>query len=443
MPKRKKYTQKRPHTFITDTLINSIGSSNSTVRITDVIPGLFLAIFPTGTKTWYIRKNCSGTRVQVRIGKYSEGYTIEQARKAAMQVNNYVNLGTAIDVPTMLTAEDLRKLNPKGLPPACTFRDMYSEWHSEIGTKTLDAKYLDRVNNQMQTHVLPQLGDFDITEITAMMIRDTIKVVEKAGKGNTAQRLIALCGRVFRYGMTTDRVKGDPTACLKGSFATPKSFHMPSIPGNDKLRVGELIYKARHQGHIHCRMLLLQAYTFVRPGELRFMQWNEIDFESNTWNIPAERMKMDYPHIVPLSRQVIEILEEIKKDGPGKYVFTLLQPFDRSRPSNANAVRDAIMKLGYKTGEMSAHGFRSIASTILNESGKFNSDAIERQLSHVPGNRVRAAYNYAQHIEERKRMMQWYADELDSYEQKYAAYMANQKGLTVTDDSAEINRKAI
>ena len=360
-----------------------------------------------------------------------------------MQVNNYVNLGTAIDVPTMLTAEDLRKLNPKGLPPACTFRDMYSEWYSEIGIKTLDEKYLARVNNQMQTHVLPQLGDFDITEITAMMIRDTIKVVEKAGKANTAQRLIALCGRVFRYGMTTDRVKGDPTACLKGSFATPKSSHMPSIPGNDKLRVGELIYKARHQGHIHCRMLLLQAYTFVRPGELRFMQWNEIDFESNTWNIPAERMKMDYPHIVPLSRQVVEILEEIKKDGTGKYVFTLLQPFDRSRPSNANAVRDAIMKLGYKTGEMSAHGFRSIASTILNESGKFNSDAIERQLSHVPGNRVRAAYNYAQHIEERKRMMQWYADELDSYEQKYAAYMANQKGLTVTDGSAEINRKAI
>ena len=443
MPKRKKYTQKRPHTFITDTLINSIGSSNSTVRITDVIPGLFLAIFPTGTKTWYIRKNCSGTRVQVRIGKYSEGYTIEQARKAAMQVNNYVNLGTAIDVPTMLTAEDLRKLNPKGLPPACTFRDMYSEWHSEIGTKTLDAKYLDRVNNQMQTHVLPQLGDFDITEITAMMIRDTIKVVEKAGKGNTAQRLIALCGRVFRYGMTTDRVKGDPTACLRGSFATPKSFHMPSIPGNDKLRVGELIYKARQKGDIHCLMLLMQAYTFVRPGELRFMQWNEIDFESNTWNIPAERMKMSMPHMVPLSKQVINILNELKKDGTGKYVFTLLRPFDRNKPANANAVLDAIKHLGFGKGEMSAHGFRSIASTILNESGKFNSDAIERQLSHVPGNRVRAAYNYAQHIEERKRMMQWYADELDSYEQKYAAYMANQKGLKVTDGSAEINRKAI
>ena len=443
MPKRKKYTQKRPHTFITDTLINSIGSSNSTVRITDVIPGLFLAIFPTGTKTWYVRKHCNGKRIQVRIGKYSDGYTIEQARKAAMQVNNYVNLGTAIDVPTMLTAEDLRKLNPKGLPPACTFRDMYSEWYSEIGIKTLDEKYLARVNNQMQTHVLPQLGDLEITEITAMMIRDTIKVVEKAGKGNTAQRLIALCGRVFRYGMTTDRVKGDPTACLKGSFASPKSSHMPSIPGTDKLRVGELIYKARHQGHIHCRMLLLQAYTFVRPGELRFMQWNEIDFETSTWNIPAERMKMASPHIVPLSKQAVEILEEIKKDGTGKYVFTLLQPFDRNKPANANAVLDAIKHLGFRKGEMSAHGFRSIASTILNESGKFNSDAIERQLSHVPGNRVRAAYNYAQHIEERKRMMQWYADELDSYEQKYAAHIAKQKGLTITEGNGTAGQKAI
>jgi len=168
----------------------------------------------------------------------------------------------------------------------------------------------------------------------------------------------------------------------------------------------------------------MQAYTFVRPGELRFMQWNEIDFESNTWNIPAERMKMSMPHMVPLSKQVINILNELKKDGTGKYVFTLLRPFDRNKPANANAVLDAIKHLGFGKGEMSAHGFRSIASTILNESGKFNSDAIERQLSHVPGNKVRASYNYAQHIEERRGMMQWYADHLDDLEKKYAFSIA-------------------
>ena len=199
---------------------------------------------------------------------------------------------------------------------------------------------------------------------------------------------------------------------------------MPSIPPTNKLRIGELIYKARQKGDIHCLMLLMQAYTFVRPGELRFMQWNEIDFESNTWNIPAERMKMSMPHMVPLSKQVIDILNELKKDGTGKYVFTLLRPFDRNKPANANAVLDAIKHLGFGKGEMSAHGFRSIASTILNESGKFNSDAIERQLSHVPGNKVRASYNYAQHIEERRGMMQWYADHLNDLEKKYALSIA-------------------
>ncbi len=414
----------RKYVVLTDNIIKNSVSPDKVVRITDKYKGLFIALFPGGLQTWYMRKYCNGRRVQVRIGRYSDGYSIDDAREAARQINNYVNLGTAITAKTMLTSVDLRKLNPLGLQPPCTFKDLYEEWHSEIGSKTLEAKYLDRVDNQIKNHVLPWLEDIEVKEITAKMIHDVAKAVEKDGKTETAHRIISLCGRVLRYGAATGRCVSDPTLSLKGSIAPPKTEHMPSIPPTNKLRIGELIYKARQKGDIHCLMLLMQAYTFVRPGELRFMQWNEIDFESNTWNIPAERMKMSMPHMVPLSKQVIDILNELKKDGTGKYVFTLLRPFDRNKPANANAVLDAIKHLGFGKGEMSAHGFRSIASTILNESGKFNSDAIERQLSHVPGNKVRASYNYAQHIEERRGMMQWYADHLDDLEKKYALSIA-------------------
>ena len=422
MKKKKSYTRNR--VLLTDSIIKNTVVKNNTVRITDSYPGLFIAIFPGGTKTWFIRKNCNGKHTQFRLGKYSDGYSIDQAREAARQVNNFINLGTPITIPTMLKAEDLRKLNPYGLPPACTFKELYDEWHREIAAKTLDAKYLDRVDNQIKNHVLPSLEDIEIKKITAKMIHDVAKAVEKDGKSETAHRVISLCGRVFRYGAATGRCVSDPTVSLKGSIAPPKTEHMPSIPPTNKLRIGELIYKARQKGDIHCLMLLMQAYTFVRPSELRFMQWNEIDFQSNTWNIPAKRMKMSMPHMVPLSKQAIDILNELKKDLTGKYVFTLLRPFDRNKPANANAVLDAIKHLGFGKGEMSAHGFRSIASTILNESGKFSGDAIERQLSHVPGNKVRASYNYAQHIEERRGMMQWYADHLDDLEKKYALSIA-------------------
>ncbi|MGD9665993.1 MAG: tyrosine-type recombinase/integrase [Synergistaceae bacterium] len=418
---------------ITDALIKNTTVKNKVVRITDAVPGLFIALFPTGVKTWYIRKSCDEGRLQLRIGRYSDGYTIAQAREAARQINNYAELGEAITVPTMLSNEDLRRLNPKGLPPACTFRELYEEWHREIGAKKLDVTYLERINGQMNTHVLPQIGDIDVTEITAKMVHDMAKAVENSGRTETAHRVISLCGRVFRYGVITQRATGDPTLLLKESIAPAKKGHMPSIPASNTLRIGELIYKARCRNEECYKMMLLQAYTFVRPSELRFMQWSELDLDNRIWRIPADRMKMSSPHIVPLSRQAIKILRSIKRHENNIYVFTLAKSPESRKPANANAVLNAIKTLGFNTGEMSAHGFRSIASTILNESGKFSGDAIERQLSHVPGNRVRAAYNYAQHINDRTEMIQWYADKLDSFESEYAKKQAAANGIRVCD----------
>ena len=206
---------------------------------------------------------------------------------------------------------------------------------------------------------------------------------------------------------------------------------MPSIDASDTLRIGELIYNSRCRTSDQYKMVLMQAYTFVRPNELRSMEWEDLDLNNALWKIPAEKMKMSSPHLVPLSKQALNILNGMTRHKGNSYVFPLYVNPGSGKPSNANTVLNAIKTLGFKTGEMSAHGFRSIASTVLNESGKFNSDAIERQLSHVPGNRVRAAYNYAQHINDRRAMMQWYADELDSYERKYAAHIAKQQGWKI------------
>ena len=432
MPKRKKYTQKRPHTFITDTLINSIGSSNSTVRITDVIPGLFLAIFPTGTKTWYVRKHCNGKRIQVRIGKYSDGYTIEQARKAAMQVNNYVNIGTAIDVPTMLTAEDLRKLNPKGLPPACTFRDMYSEWYSEIGTKTLDSKYLGRVENQIKTHILPYFGETEATDVTSEMIKGAAKKLEEKGNVETAHRVVGLCSRIFKYGVSQKKTKTDPADSLKGTLVASQRKSMPAIHAAKEDRIGELIYKARHSNEPYANMLLMLAYTFVRPGELRVAEWGEFDLYNGLWSIPAERMRMSQPHIVPLSRQAIAIFNELNKRKVSKYVFPLGSNPASGRPADANAILELLPKLGFDKEEMSAIGFRTLAKSIFESSDQCSSALIEKQFPHNAGNRTSSSVsNNLEYIKERKAMVQWYADKLDSFEKGYAQKLGTSRGIGI------------
>ena len=206
---------------------------------------------------------------------------------------------------------------------------------------------------------------------------------------------------------------------------------MPSINASDSLKIGELIYKARHKEGVQYLMLLMQAYTFVRRTELRLAEWSEIDMDSKMWRIPANKMKNGKAHLVPLSDQAIALLKKLPIKGDKGNIFLSEMYKNKVKPVNENAVLIAIKSLGFQTGEMSTHGFRSIASTILNESGQFKSDAIERQLSHVPGNKVRAAYNYAEYIEERKTMMQWYANKLDEFERAYAKSLAAKQGLRI------------
>ena len=219
------------------------------------------------------------------------------------------------------------------------------------------------------------------------------------------------CGQVFRYAMATARCTTDPTTALKGALPPTQPKHHASI--TDPKKIGALLRAINgYEGNFITQCALkLAPLVFVRPGELRHAEWQEVDIEKAEWRIPAEKMKMKAVHIVPLSKQAIAILEDIYTvTGHGKYVFPSVRT--NTRPMSENTVNAGLRRLGYTKEEITGHGFRSMASTLLNEQG-WHWDAIERQLAHAERNSIRAAYNYAEHLPERIKMMQHYADYLD------------------------------
>ena len=237
-----------------------------------------------------------------------------------------------------------------------------------------------------------------------------IQKVEQRGALDTAHRVQQIASRVFRYGVATGRCPRDPTADLRGALPPVRSNHFAAI--THPKEIGALLRViADYRGAEVTRCALkLAPLVFVRPGELRQAEWAEMQLDQAEWRIPAKKMKMKRDHIVPLSTQSIAILEDIQPlTGSGRYVFpSVLTP---TRPMSENTVNSALKRLGYTKEEMTGHGFRSMASTLLNENG-WSADAIERQLAHVEGNSVRAAYNYADYLDERRRMMQWWGDYL-------------------------------
>jgi integrase len=220
-----------------------------------------------------------------------------------------------------------------------------------------------------------------------------------------------VCGQVFRYAVATGRVQRDPSADLRGALPPVREKHHAAL--TEPKQVGALLRAINgYQGSLVVRCAMrLAPLVFVRPGELRKAEWSEFDLNGATWRLPAGRMKMRTEHIVPLSRQAVEILTELKPlTGDGQYVFPSART--TSRPMSENAITAALRRMGYRRGEMTAHGFRTLASTLLNELG-WSRDAIERQLAHAERDGVRDAYNRAEYLTERRRMMQAWADYLD------------------------------
>jgi len=273
------------------------------------------------------------------------------------------------------------------------------------------AGYTKSTQGRLKRHVFPWLGHMIIKDIEAIDVLALLRRIEGRGTIEMAHRVKMLCGQVFRYAVATGRIKADPTRDLSGALTPLVTIHRATI--TDPAKIGELLRAIdAFEGTLVVQCALkVTPYVFVRPGELRHAKWDEINFESAEWRLPAEKMKMRVAHIVPLSKQVQAILHEVQAlTGGGEYVFPSLR--SSATPMSENTINATLRRIGFSKEEICAHGFRAMASTLLHEQG-WDTDVIERQLAHKEGNAIKAAYNHARHLPERKKMMQSWADYLD------------------------------
>ena len=361
--------------------------------------GLFMLVTPTGGRLWRLRYRIGGVEKLLSLGAYPD-VPLKRAREKR---------------------EDARKLVADGIDPSAkrqaeratqveTFEAIAKEW-LELQRKSLAAETMEILGARLKSFLYPYVGSRPIASITAQELLAALRRIEARGKHETAHRVRSLAGRVFRYAVATGRAQHDVAADLKNALAPVKSRNFASV--TEPARVGELLRAIDgYSGQpIPALALKLAPLVFVRPGELRGAEWCEFDLEGAEWRIPAARLKMREQHIVPLSRQAVAILRELQiLTGSGRYVFPSLLSADR--PMSDNTINAALRRLGYGSDEQTGHGFRSMASTLLNEQG-FSPDVIELQLAHQERNKVRAAYNRATRLAERRQMMQVWADYLE------------------------------
>ena len=280
----------------------------------------------------------------------------------------------------------------------------------------LSAKHQGTILYRLNTYIFPSIGKRHIARLEAQDILAIVKPIEAKGNNETSRRVLQIINQVFRYAVIRGKAKHNITADLHGALSPRKVTHRAAVL--EKEKVGQLLGAIDdYAGYFPLVCALkLAPMLFVRPTELRCATWQEFDLDAGEWRIPSERMKMRRTHIVPLSHQALTILRELKKfSGDGHYLFPSTRT--ETRPISDATMLNALRRMGYQKQEMSVHGFRSIASTLLNELG-YNRDWIERQLAHGDSNGVRAAYNYAEYLPERKKMMQEWSDYLDGLRDK-------------------------
>lgn len=361
--------------------------------------GLHLLVTPRGGRWWRIKFRFDGKAQMLSLGVYPD-VSLSQARERRDEMLH--DRANGINPAAKRRAENNRS--------ADTFETVAREWfakHAPTWVKSHSSKVIRR----LELYLFPWIGAYSIAKLSAPDILQCLRRVEAGGKLETAKRVLQNCSRIFRYAIATGRADRNPAVDLQGSLPPAVGGHLASI--TNPVEFAELLRKIEsYRGSATVRLALrLAPLVFVRPGELRLAEWSEIDFPNSQWHIRAAKMKMRGKHIVHLSRQAKDILHEIQAlTGTGQYVF----PGARSskRPLSNVALLAALRRMGYEQGTLTVHGFRSSASTMLNEQGK-NRDWIERQLAHGEQDGVRAAYNYADYLPQRKNMMQEWADYLD------------------------------
>lgn len=366
--------------------------------------GLYLLVRPGGSKLWQLGYRHHGRQRTLSFGNWPTA-SLADARERRNEARRLIVAGLDPMHEARL-AEARAKLAETN-----SFKHLAEEWYLKNEREGLAPITLRNIRWLLDM-AYPLIANRPVSQITAQEALAVLRAAEARGRFESARRMRSVLSRVFRYAIATARAERDPTSDLKGALTAPKVKHLAAITLVP--RVGELMRAIEiYSGHgITLHALRLSAHLFVRPGELRKAEWAEFDFGKGVWTIPAEKMKMRRPHGVPLSDQVTGLFEQLYElTGTGRYCF----PSFRSprRPMSENTVNAALRALGFSQEEMTAHGFRAMAATLLNECGLFYPDAIERQLAHVENHGVRRAYARGEYWEERVRMMQFWSEELE------------------------------
>lgn len=387
---------------LTELQIRKVCPTDKVAQFTDE-RGLYLEVHPNGSKLWRYKYRYMGKQKRLALGRYPD-VGLAEARKRRDEARRQLDTGT----------DPLAERKHDKLVAVFNAANTFGEIAKEYIDKQVAQGQAD-ATTQKANWLLEQLGPiaaFPVADLKPIDVLAALKRIEAKGKYETARRCRSFAGRVFRYAVATGRGESDPSSILRGALVVPKVKHHAAIL--DPKQMGELLRAMdAYTGQAITRLAMqVSPHVMARPGELRMAEWSEFDRENAVWKIPAERMKMRRPHEVPLSRQVMAFLEELfPLTGPDGFVFPAFHT--SRRPMSENTVNQAFRRMGYATGEVTAHGLRTTASTLLNESGKWSPDAIERSLAHADANSVRAVYNRGRYWDERVAMHQWWSDHLD------------------------------
>lgn len=368
---------------------------------------MYLEVAPSGGKWWRLKYRFDGQEKRISLGTFPEVSLID-ARARRDEARKL--LAARID-----PGAHRKSVKEAGKEKAAnSFEVVAREWHKKQSGKWSE-KHAGQVLNRFENHIFRQIGKQPIAEISA---KDLLAALNKIIDGQdqrieTAHRILQCCNKIFQFAIVTERAKRNPASDLRGALPSIKPKHLAAIV--DPANIGGLLRAIdSYQGTVVTKSALrLAPLVFVRPGELRHAEWSEIDLSAANWNIPAEKMKMKEPHLVPLSPQALAILRELHPlTGDGRYLF----PSARSpkRPMSNNAVLAALRRMGYSNDEMTGHGFRAMARTVLDEVLHFRPDFIEHQLAHRVIDPNGRAYNRTAHLDERRKMMAAWANYLDS-----------------------------
>lgn len=365
--------------------------------------GMYLEVAPTGGKWWRLKYRFGGKEKRLALGVYPS-ITLAEARKRRDEARRLLAQG--------IDPGEHRKLT-KNTPEqdADSFEAVAREWFAKFAPGWVPT-HSEKIIRRLERDIFPWIGGRPVGQITAPELLAVLRRIEARGRLETAHRAHQNCGAVFRYAVATGRAERDPSGDLRGALPPASKRHHAAVI--DPKAIAELlrVLDGYTGSFVTACALRLAPLVFVRPGELRRAEWAEIDLDAAEWRIPAAKMKMRAPHVVPLADQALAILRELHPlTGRGRYVFPGARSADR--PMSENTVNAALRRLGYDKDVMTGHGFRTLASTTLHEQG-WPSDIIERQLAHAERNKIKAAYNRAEHLPERRKMMQAWADYLDS-----------------------------